>query len=297
MFKSGFVSLIGRPNVGKSSLMSRILGQKISIISDKPQTTRNRIVGVWNLPDAQVAFIDTPGIHQGRSAINQYMLGTANTALGESDLVLFMVDFREIGGPEFDLGVRMLREQAPPNVFLVINKIDLAQKDQQVLEAIVRLKDVYAFREIVPLSALDGHNVERLQDLILAQLDEGPAFFPTDSCTDQSERFLVAEFIREKIFRYTHEEVPHAVAVTVDAWEEADERIEVSATVHVERQSQKGIIIGKGGAMARRVRLEARRDLKRLLGIPVDLEIFVRVSHDWRKLRHRLREFGYSDDC
>lgn len=295
-FKSGFVGIIGRPNVGKSTLMATILGQKISIISDKPQTTRNRILGVWHAPDAQVIFVDTPGVHRGKHSINTFMLKSALSVLDDTDLILLMVDYRETGGEEFDL-IRHELARLPKgsNVILIINKIDLAPKKEAILLAINRLKETYPFRHIVPISATTGENLTSLIPLILDALPEGPRYFPEEMITDRSERFLVAEFIREKIFHLTHDEIPHSVAVTVDAFTEEPKIIRIEATIHVERESQKGIIIGKKGSVLREIGTTARIDLEALLGVKIFLQLFVRVSDDWRKQKSRLREFGYSD--
>ncbi|WP_201766896.1 GTPase Era [Chrysiogenes arsenatis] len=295
-FKSGFVGIIGRPNVGKSTLMATILGQKISIISDKPQTTRNRILGVWHTPDAQVIFVDTPGVHRGKHSINTFMLKSALSVLDDTDLILLMVDYRETGGEEFDL-IRHELARMPKgrNVILIINKIDLAPKKEAILLAIERLKETYPFRHIVPISATTGENLTALIPLIIEALPEGPRYFPEDMITDRSERFLVAEFIREKIFHLTHDEIPHSVAVTIDSFTEEPKIVKIEATIHVERQSQKGIIIGKKGAVLREIGTTARIDLEALLGVKIFLQLFVRVSDDWRKQQSRLREFGYSD--
>ncbi|MBB5021707.1 GTPase Era [Desulfurispira natronophila] len=295
-FKSGFVGIVGRPNVGKSTLMTSIIGQKISIVSDKPQTTRNRIMGVWHRPESQVVFLDTPGVHRGKYAINDYMLQTAFSVLTEVDLILLLVEYWETGGDEFSLLMSQLRQQPQlPPVMLVINKIDLGKK-QDILEAVAHHKDLFAFEHIIPVSALQGENLDTLQELILQYMEEGgPRYFPEDMITDQSERFVVAEFIREKVFQLTGQEIPHCVAVTVEEFITEERRICIDASIHVERSSQKGMIIGKGGSMIKEIGTLARKDLEIMLGMPVFLELRVKVARDWRKTNSRLRQFGYSE--
>ncbi|ADU66119.1 GTPase Era [Desulfurispirillum indicum] len=296
-FRSGFVGIVGRPNVGKSTLMGAIIGEKISIISDKPQTTRNRIMGVWHGDDFQVVFLDTPGVHKGKYGINDFMLNTAFSVLSEVDILLLVVEYWETGGQEFNLllGELRSRHRELPPVFLVVNKIDLAEDKHEILESIARQKDLFDFAGIIPVSALNGENLDRLKALIVEQMEEGPRYFPEDMITDQSERFLVAEFIREKVFVLTRDEIPHSIAVQVEQFVTEENRLVISACIYVERDSQKGMIIGKRGAMIKEIGSQARVDLERMLGTKVFLELHVKVSRDWRKTSARLREFGYTE--
>lgn len=291
-FRSGFVSIIGRPNVGKSTLLNRILGDKIVITSDKPQTTRNRIQGIHNLPGCQMVFIDTPGIHRATSKLNKYMVDVALSSIKEVDVILFLVEADAKPAHQEGMILELLaRAEAP--VFLIINKIDLVAKET-LLERIAAYAALYPFREIVPLSALNGDGVERLVELIYGTLPEGPAYFPDDILTDLPERFIVAEIIREKVFRLTHDEVPYSVAVVVESFKErADGLISISATINVERESQKGIVIGRKGEMLKKVGMQARLDIEELLDTRVFLELFVRVSSDWSDNTRMLKEFGY----
>ncbi len=292
-FRSGFVSIIGRPNVGKSTLLNRILGDKIAITSDKPQTTRNRIQGICNMPDAQVIFIDTPGIHQPRSSLNKYMVEAALASLKGIDAILYLVEADSASAAREKTVLEVLKDAEAP-VFLVFNKIDLVKK-----EALLELTDsfarLYPFREIIPVSALTGDGVERLVDLVSKNLPEGPCYFPDDILTDLPERFIVAEIIREKVFRMTRDEVPYSVAVTVDSFREREDGrlISISATINVERDSQKGIIIGKRGDMLKKIGMQARKDIEVLLDSKVFLELFVRVSRDWSESKKMLKELGY----
>ncbi len=292
-FRSGFISIIGRPNVGKSTLLNVILGEKVSIVSSKPQTTRNRIRGVKNLEDCQIVFIDTPGIHRARGIFNEYMVKEAIRALSDVDGVVFMV---EAGVPPGD-AERMIMENLSGikvPVILAINKIDRVKK-----EALLPLMDEYSgmfnFNTIVPISAINNDGVDILITAIREILPEGPRYFPEDIITDQPERFIVAEIIREKVFIFTRQEIPYAVAVVVDGFREDEEKnlIHIMATINVERDSQKGIIIGRGGQMLKRIGTSARKEIEGLLGARVYLELFVRVKKEWTKDKRALREFGY----
>jgi GTP-binding protein Era len=292
-FRSGFVSIIGRPNVGKSTLLNRMLGDKIAITSDKPQTTRNRVHGICNRHDAQVIFIDTPGIHQARSSLNRYMVETALTSLNGVDLVLFLVEADSSSVVRETPILDILKGTEVP-VILVFNKIDRTEKEK-LLELIASFAPLYPFREIIPVSALQGDGVERLIDLVCRYLPEGPRYFPEDILTDQPERFIVAEIIREKVFRMTRDEVPYSVAVTIESFKERDDGrlISIAAVINVERDSQKGIIIGKRGDMLKKIGMQARKDIEQLLGSKVFLELFVRVTRDWSESKKMLKEFGY----
>lgn len=292
-FRSGFVSIIGRPNVGKSTLLNRILGDKIAITSDKPQTTRNRVQGIFNTPDSQVIFIDTPGIHQARSSLNKYMVETALTSVKGVDVILYLVEAESSSVAREKQILEVLRDVEAP-VILVFNKIDQIDK-KLLLEMIATFAQLYPFKEIVPVSALNGDGVERLLDLVCGGLPEGPRYYPEDILTDLPERFIVAEIIREKVFRLTRDEVPYSVAVVVDSFKERDDGglISIAATISVERDSQKGIIIGKKGDMLKKIGIQARKDIEELLGTRIFLELFVKVSKDWSESKHMLKEFGY----
>jgi GTP-binding protein Era len=292
-FHSGFVSLIGRPNVGKSTLLNRMLGEKIAITSDKPQTTRNRIQGICNVPGGQIVFVDTPGIHQPRSRLNQYMVDTARSCIQGVDAILLLVDATDAPAAQGAM-IRDLLEGVTVPVFLVINKIDIVEPET-LLAGINVYRTFHPFAEIVPVSASTGDGVDRLVQLVFDRLPEGPAYFPDDILTDVPERFVVAEIVREKVFRMTRDEVPYSVAVVVDSFKEREDGklISISATINVERDSQKGIIIGKRGEMLKRVGTQARSEIERLLGCKVFLELFVRVQKDWSENSRLLREFGY----
>jgi GTP-binding protein Era len=291
-FRSGFVSIVGRPNVGKSTLLNRILGDKIVITSDKPQTTRNRIQGIHNLPGAQLVFIDTPGIHHAKSRLNKYMVDVALSSVREVDAILFLVDAAARPAVQEGLILETLAGVAVP-VLLVINKIDLVEKET-LLESIDAYARLYPFSEIVPVSAASGDGVERLVQLVYGLLPEGPAYFPDDILTDVPERFVVAEIIREKIFRLTHDEVPYSVAVIVESFKERPNGlVAISAAINVERDSQKGIIIGHKGELLKKIGTQARLEIERLLDAKVFLELFVKVSRDWSENKLKLKEFGY----
>ncbi|MFS8651281.1 MAG: GTPase Era [Caldibacillus sp.] len=294
-FKSGFISIIGRPNVGKSTLLNHLVGQKIAIMSDKPQTTRNKIQGILTLDDAQMIFIDTPGMHKPKHKLGDFMVKVATNTLNEVDLILFMVNATErFGrGEAFILG--KLQEVRTP-VFLVINKIDLVHPDD-LLFIIDEYKDKYPFAEIVPVSALKGNNTERLVEVIKEYLPEGPKYYPDEQITDHPERFIIAELIREKILHLTREEIPHSVAVVIDKITTMESgTVHVMATIIVERPSQKGIIIGKQGRMLKEIGKLARVEIELLLGSKVFLELWVKVQKDWRDKASLIREFGYRED-
>lgn len=295
-FRSGFVAIIGRPNVGKSTLLNRILGEKIVITSEKPQTTRNRIHGIHTLPDAQIVFIDTPGIHEARSPLNRYMVDTAIASLKGADAVLFLVEATSPAGTRESLILENLHDVEVP-VFLVINKIDLVTKES-LLPLIGSYAKIRPFHAVIPLSAATGNGVEQLVKGVRDVLPEGPRYFPDDILSDVPERFIVAEIIREKVFRLTRDEIPYSVAVVVDSFKEREDGslISIAATINVERDSQKGIIIGRKGEMLKRVGSQARRDIERLVGTKVFLELFVRVSRQWTEDKRMLKEFGYEKE-
>jgi GTPase len=291
--KSGFVALIGPPNAGKSTLLNRLVGEKLSIVSARPQTTRNRITGIRTTDDAQIIFVDTPGLHPGRGQLGEFMQRTAERAAEEVDCVCLVVDasVREDG---HDLVLSPLGRLAGP-VFCALNKVDRVRPKSRLLPLIERWQRVHAFAEILPVSAADGTNCDRLLTLLTDALPEHPAFFPADATSDQPETFYVAEIVRERIFHLTREEVPYAVAVRVDDLVERTrpERLDIRATIFVEQDSQKGILIGKGGAMLKRIGVESRRELERFFGIQVFLGLTVDVRRNWRRDPQALREFGF----
>ena len=292
-FKSGFVAIVGAPNAGKSTLLNRILGQKISITSKKPQTTRNRILGIAHNPNSQMVFLDTPGIHKASKPLNVRIVDVALTALAEADLVLFMADASAPRAEAENFLIGKLRNQKTQSI-LALNKIDLIKKSR-LLEAMARWAQLYPFVAQVPISAKTGQQVEVLIREMEKVLPEGPPFYPPDSLTDLPEKFLVAELIREKAIRLTGQEIPYAVAVTIESFrqDERDNMVIINATIHVERSSQKGIIIGRGGKKLRQIGKAARVSIEKLLGCKVYLELFVRVQKNWSKDTKALRKFGY----
>lgn len=291
-FKSGFVAIIGRPNVGKSTLMNQIIGQKIAIMSDKPQTTRNKIHGVYTSENGQIVFLDTPGIHKPTSKLGDYMSKVAHGTLGEVDAVLFLVDVVDgIGGGDRYIIEQLKHVETP--VILVLNKIDLVQPEA-LLAIITNYKDLYNFAEIVPVSALKGNNVTTLLEQIIRYLPEGPQYYPADQITDHPEQFVCAELVREKILHMTREEIPHSIAVQIeDMRVEPNGVVHISAVIFVERESQKGIVIGKQGALLKEIGRQARRDIETLLGSKTFLELWVKVKKDWRNQDRVLRDLGF----
>ena len=293
--KSGFIAVIGRPNVGKSTLINQLIGQKIAIMSDKPQTTRNRILCVLTQPDAQFIFLDTPGIHKPKHKLGQYMVKAAEGTLKEVDAVFFVVDASEKMGPGEFYILERLQATARP-VILVVNKLDLIEREQ-VLPIISRYTEKYEFAGVVPISARDEVNLDSLLEEAKKYLPEGPQYYPEDMVTDQPERLIAAELIREKALLLTREEIPHAIAVDLDemtARPNGDTYIR--ATVYVERDSQKGIVIGNRGAMLKEIGALARKDIEMLLGTKVFLDLWVKVRKDWRNRDHVLREFGFANE-
>ena len=293
-FKSGFVAIVGRPNVGKSTFMNYVLGQKIAIMSDKAQTTRNKIQGVYPKDDAQIVFLDTPGIHKPKHELGEFMVKSAYSALKEVDAVLFMVNVSEKRGPGDDFIIEKLKGIKTP-IFLVLNKIDLVTPEV-LLERVESYKDALDFAGVFPISVLQGNNVNELMEGLINALPEGPQYYPADQITDHPEYFVVSELIREKILQLTQEEIPHSVAVTVDKMQKDEfDKVHVYANIIVERKSQKGIIIGKGGRLLKEIGTRARRDIQQLLGNKVYLELWVKVEKDWRKRKSNLQEYGYRD--
>ncbi|GIO65587.1 GTPase Era [Paenibacillus cookii] len=296
VFKSGFVAIVGRPNVGKSTLMNQVIGQKIAIMSDKPQTTRNKIHGVYTTEETQIVFLDTPGIHKRQSKLGDYMNQTALNTLKEVEAVLFLADVSEgLGG-----GDRFIIEQlkgVKTPVILVLNKIDKIEPDA-LLPIIDEYSKLHEFAEIVPISALSGNNVNRLLEQVEKYLPEGPQYYPADQVTDHPEQFVCAELIREKILHMTREEVPHSIAVTIeDMRVQENGVVYISAVIFVERDSQKGIIIGKQGALLKEVGKQARQDIQNLLGSKIFLELWVKVKKDWRNQERVLRDLGFHRDA
>jgi GTP-binding protein Era len=291
-FRSGTIALIGRPNVGKSTLLNQILGEKVAIVSPKPQTTRNRITGIRTTPSSQIVFLDTPGIHQGHSLMNRRLLDTAMRTLDEVDGVLWLLDAHEKIKQDEERIAETIRGVETP-VLLLLNKIDLVSKGK-LLPLMERCAQLVPGKDIVPISALSGDGVQLVLDMVEKWLPEGPPFFTEGEYTDQSERFLASEIIREKVFLLTREEIPYGVAVTIDDFTEKQEKnlLVISATIHTERDSHKGILIGKRGAMLKEIGKQAREELERLLGCRVFLELFVRVDPGWTQDPHLLTEMG-----
>ncbi|RED64242.1 MULTISPECIES: GTPase Era [Cohnella] len=295
-FKSGFVAIVGRPNVGKSTLMNQAIGQKIAIMSDKPQTTRNKIHGVYTTDDTQIVFLDTPGIHKPNSKLGNYMVKAAEGALNEVDAILFLTDVTEpIGGGDRYI-MEQLKKVTDTPVFLVLNKIDKIHPEA-MLPVIEKFRKQMDFTEIVPVSALQGNNVNALLEQVSKYLKEGPMYYPADQITDHPEQFVCAELIREKLLQLTREEIPHSIAVEIESMSVADNGlVNIGAVIYVERDSQKGIIIGKNGGLLKEVGKLARLDMERLLGSKIFLELWVKVNKDWRNRESILKTLGYRED-
>lgn len=295
-FKSGFISIIGRPNAGKSTFLNRVIGQKIAIMSDKPQTTRNKVQGVLTTNTEQLIFIDTPGINEPRHKLGDFMLKVAKNTLREVDAILLMVDSTDRIGKQDRYILDMLKGNETP-VFLVMNKIDLIHPDK-LLSVTESFRNEFDFADVLPISALEGINIEGLLKVLTEHLPEGPRYYPADQVTDHPERFIISELIREKVLHLTHEEIPHSIAVVIEKIkrDEDSDKIRVTATIMVERDSQKGIVIGKKGALLKEVGMRARKDIEMLLGSKVFLELWVKVQKDWRNKQVHLRDFGFRDD-
>ncbi len=296
-FKSGFISIIGRPNVGKSTFLNRVVGQKIAIMSDKPQTTRNKVQGVVTTDDSQMVFIDTPGINEPRHKLGDFMLKVAKNTFREVDVLLFVASADERIGKQDRFVLDMLRGIDVP-VFLVLNKIDQVHPDQ-LPKIIESYSSEFDFAEAVPISAIQGNNVDNLLAKIAERLPEGPQYYPSDQVTDHPERFIISELIREKALHLTREEIPHSIAVVIEKIapdSEHEGMIRVQATIMVERDSQKGIVIGKKGVLLKEIGSRARKDIENLLGSRVYLELWVKVQKDWRNKAMHLRDFGFRDD-
>lgn len=292
-FKSGFVTLIGRPNVGKSTLMNHLIGQKIAITSNKPQTTRNRIQTVYTSEEGQIIFLDTPGIHKAKNKLGEYMVTVAERTLHEVDLILWLVEPTTfIGAGERHIAEQLKKTDTP--VILVINKIDTVGK-AEILTFIDAYKDIAEFQEIIPVSALKGENTDELLKVMFEYLEEGPCYYDEDTITDQPERQIVSELIREKALRNLNDEIPHGIAVAVERMVErkSGQLIDIDATVVCERDSHKGMIIGKQGAMLKKIGSQARQDIESLLDCKVNLKLWVKVKKDWRDSDFLIKNFGY----
>ncbi|NLP16833.1 MAG: GTPase Era [Clostridiales bacterium] len=306
--KSGFVTLIGRPNVGKSTLMNHLIGQKIAITSNKPQTTRNRIQTVFTDERGQIIFIDTPGIHKAKNKLGQYMVNVAERTLGEVDVILWLVEPSTfIGAGERHIAEKLKKVKTP--VILVINKIDMVNKSE-LLTIINAYKDILNFAEIIPVSALKGENTKELVKIIFNYLPFGPQYYDEETITDQPERQIVAELIREKALRFLQEEIPHGIAVSIDRMKEREDQVhdvnptndeartgimDIHATIICERDSHKGIIIGKGGSMLKKIGSQARSEIENLLDCQVNLQLWVKVKKDWRDSDFLLKNYGYNN--
>ena len=294
MFKSGFITVVGRPNVGKSTLLNGVIGEKISIISDKPQTTRNKIQMIYTDDRMQAIFIDTPGIQMPKNKLGDYMLTVSKSTLNEVDLITFMVDLSEDIGK---LDQYILDELAGVSTkkILLINKIDLAEDEKQIQDLIKKYEKMEAFERIIPISALEERNFDQYFDAVYDLLSEGPMYYPSDYITDQPERNIIAEIVREKVLRNMHQEIPHGIAVEVLQIRQREDRdlLDIDVNLFVEQNSHKGMVIGKGGSMLKKIGSEARQDIQNLMDSKVNLNIWVKVAKDWRKKDLRLKDFGY----
>jgi len=295
LFKSGYIGIIGRPNVGKSTLLNTIIGERIAITTPKPQTTRNRIMGIRNVTNGQMIFLDTPGIHKASTPLNQLMVNTATETFRNADLLLLLVE-ANVGLHRGDLAIIRSLEKVRRPVILVVNKTDLVPKDT-LPTLVTAFQETFSFADTLPLSALIGNGVDALLDKLWQFLPEGPPYFPADQMTDRSERFVAAEIVREQVLLLTHQEIPYSTAVLVETFkeDEAKNLISIQATIHVEKDSQKGILIGKKGAMLKKIGTAARLEMEKFFAARIYLELFVRIQKDWTHDKRMLREFGYID--
>ena len=295
-FKSGFVALVGRPNVGKSTLMNHLIGQKIAITSEKPQTTRNRIQTVYTDKRGQIIFLDTPGIHKAKNKLGQYMVNVAEGTLNEVDVIMWLVEpTTYIGAGEQHIAELLSKVKTP--VILAINKIDTVKDEEIIARAIDTYKNVCPFAEIVPVSALRNQNTDKMTELLFKYLPYGPQYYDEDTVTDQPMRQIAAELIREKALRLLQDEIPHGIAVTIEQMKERDNGIfDIEATIVCERDSHKGIIIGKGGAMLKRIGSQARREIENLMGAKVNLQLWVKVRKEWRDSELYMKNYGYYNE-
>lgn len=293
-FHSGFVAIVGRPNVGKSTFLNRVIGQKIAIMSDKPQTTRNKIQGVYTTKDAQIVFIDTPGIHKPQNKLGDFMMESALSALKEVDAVLFMVNATEHRGAGDNFIIDHLKTVEKP-IYLLINKIDEISPDD-IMPIIEQYKNALPFKDVYPISALQGNNVPELIETLVKTLPNGPQYYPADEVTNHPERFVISELIREKVLELTRQEIPHSTAVVVESIKDEQSLLRIRATIIVERDGQKGIVIGKGGEMLKKIGTLARKDIENMMGNKVFLELWVKVVPHWRDKANLLNSYGYRKD-
>lgn len=293
-FHSGFIAIVGRPNVGKSTFLNRVIGQKIAIMSDKPQTTRNKIQGVYTTKDAQIVFIDTPGIHKPQNKLGDFMMESALSALKEVDAVLFMVNATEHRGAGDNFIIDQLKNVDKP-IYLLINKIDEISPDD-IMPIIEQYKNALEFKDVYPISALQGNNVPELIDTLIKELPNGPQYYPADEVTDHPERFVISELIRENVLELTRQEIPHSTAVVIESIKTEESLLRIRATIIVERDGQKGIVIGKGGSMLKKIGTLARKDIENMMGNKVFLELWVKVEPHWRDKANLLNSYGYRKD-
>ncbi len=291
IFRSGFIAIVGAPNAGKSTLLNRVTGEKISITSNKPQTTRDRILGVVERPASQIVFVDTPGIHKAKSLLNRKIVDQALSAVQDVDAILLMVDAASKDSDSEEIIIKQL-ESTKKSVILAINKVDIVSPDS-LLPRIQECVSLHDFKAVVPISAKNGIQIDELLDEIEKCLPEGPRLFPEDTLTDMSEKFLAGEMIREKIFRLTGMEIPYSSAVTIDSFKPEKKLIVIHASIHLDKDSQKGIVIGKGGQMLKKIGEQARKDIERMTGSKVLLHLLVKVTKNWSNRENMLREFGY----
>ena len=291
--KSAFITIVGRPNVGKSSLMNALVGEKIAIVSSKPQTTRNRITGVLTRGETQLVFLDTPGVHHARTKLGDYMNRQATGSVADVDLAVFVT---EANRPLNEAEKNLLAGFRGIPAIAVVNKIDLLDAPEQMLTKIAELADAYSFDEIVPVSVLQNDGIDGLLEILLRYAEEGPHFFDDDAMTDQPERVIVAEIIREKILRNMRDEIPHGTAVTIERMEDRGRIVDIDATIYCERETHKGMLIGKKGEMLKRIGTQAREDAERFLGTKVNLQCWVKVKEDWRNREGLIKNFGYVDE-
>lgn len=292
--KSGFVAMIGRPNAGKSTLLNQILDRKIAIVSDKPQTTRNRVTGIYTTEDVQIVFVDTPGIHKPKHKLGEYMVETAEKTLDDVDLIYYLVDASVKAGTGEEYVLNQVQQSGVP-VFLLLNKVDKLTPEE-IGQLLQQWQDKGEFAEIFPLSALQGDNVARLVEVTEKYLPEGPQYYPEDAVTDQPLEIVISELIREKALLLTHDEVPHSIAVFVENMErDKAGKMQIEACIYVERDSQKGILIGKGGSMLKKIGIMARKDIEYLMGEKVYLKLWIKVREDWRNKKQVLSGLGYNE--
>ncbi len=294
-FKSGFVSIVGRPNVGKSTLLNNLLNQKVAIVTPKAQTTRNKIQGIYTTDNEQIIFIDTPGIHKPHNELGTIMNDAATSSLLGIDVILYLIDATNPIGNGDKFVIDSLKNAKSP-IILVANKVDLLKDINKVKENIESYQQYANFKNGITISAKEGFNIDKLLEMIIEKLDYGPMYYPDDQLIDQPERFVVCELIREQVLLNTNEEVPHSVAVTIDSYKETNKIIEIHSSIIVERASQKKIIIGSKGSMIKKIGTEARKEIKKFLGVPIYLELFVKVEDNWRNKKYQLKEFGYNND-